>query len=81
MLFRQGHQTGPWLLHSLTAGEMTTEQAKAAWAKAEKEAASRSSQKLVDATFQCGDCHQREKPSNFSGSGMSTGDPVEHAVA
>ena len=81
MLFRQGHQTGPWLLHSLTAGEMTTEQAKAGWARAEKEAASRSSKKVVDATFQCGDCHQRKRAGNFPGSGMRTSDPVEHAVA
>ncbi|CAK0874374.1 unnamed protein product [Prorocentrum cordatum] len=81
MLFRQGHQTGPWLLHSLTAGEMTTEQAEAGWAKAEKEAASRSSKKLVDVTFQCADCHQRKRAGNFPGSGMRTSDPVEHAVA
>eukprot|EP00959_Pyramimonas_sp_CCMP1952_P335655 7028270-Pyramimonas_sp.AAC.1 len=40
MLFRQGHQTGPWLLRAFTAGEMTTEQTRAGWAEAEKEAAS-----------------------------------------
>ncbi|CAK0873882.1 unnamed protein product [Prorocentrum cordatum] len=81
MLFRQGHQTGPWLLHSMTAGELTTEQAKAGWAKAEKEAASKSSKKVVDATFQRGDCHQRKRAGNFPGSGMRTSDPVDHAVA
>ena len=81
MLFRQGHQTGPWLLHSLTAGEMTTEQTRAGWTKAEKEAASRSSKKLVDVTFQCADCHQRKRAGNFPGTGARTGDPVEHAVA
>ncbi|CAK0804775.1 unnamed protein product, partial [Prorocentrum cordatum] len=81
MLFRQGHQTGPWLLRSMTAGELTTEQAKAGWAKAEKEAASKSSKKVVDATFQCGDCHQRKRAGNFPGSGMRTSDPVDHAVA
>ncbi|CAK0841562.1 unnamed protein product, partial [Prorocentrum cordatum] len=81
MLFRQGHQTGPWLLHSLTAGEMTTEQAEAGWAKAEKEAASRSSKKLVDVTFQRADCHQRKRAGNFPGRGMRASDPVEHAVA
>ncbi|CAK0850909.1 unnamed protein product [Prorocentrum cordatum] len=80
MLFPQGHQTGPWLLHSLTAGEMTTEQVKAGWAKAEKETASRSSKKLVDATFQRRDCHQRKKAGNFPGSGMRTSDSVEQAV-
>ncbi|CAK0901640.1 unnamed protein product [Prorocentrum cordatum] len=81
MLFRQGRQTGPWLLHSMTAGELTMEQAKAGWAKAEKEAASKSSKKLVDATFQCGDCHKRKRAGNFPGSGIKTSDPVEHAVA
>ncbi|CAK0907060.1 unnamed protein product [Prorocentrum cordatum] len=81
MLFRQGHQTGPWLLHSLTVGEMTTEQAEAGWAKAEKDTASRSSKKLVGATFQRADCHQRKRAGNFPGRGMRASDPVEHAVA
>ncbi|CAK0907300.1 unnamed protein product [Prorocentrum cordatum] len=81
MLFRQGRQTGPWLLRPLTAREMTTGQARAGWARSEKEAATRSSKKLVDATFQCGDCHRRRGSGNFSGSGMRPSDPVEHAVA
>ncbi|CAK0832641.1 unnamed protein product, partial [Prorocentrum cordatum] len=82
VLFRQGHQTGPWLLRSLAAGEMATEQAKAGWAKAEREAASRSSKKLVGATFQCADCRRRKKKTgNFPDSGMRTSDPLEHAVA
>ena len=60
---------------------MMTEQTRAGWAKAEKEAASKSSKKLVDVTFQCADCHQRKRPGNFPGSSTRTDDPVEHAVA
>ncbi|CAK0866466.1 unnamed protein product, partial [Prorocentrum cordatum] len=51
MLFRQGHRAAPWLLRPRAAGETTTEQAKAGRAKAQKEAASMSPEKSVDAAF------------------------------
>eukprot|EP00959_Pyramimonas_sp_CCMP1952_P282276 5899942-Pyramimonas_sp.AAC.1 len=60
MLFRQGHRAAPWLLRPRAAGETTTEQAKAGRAKAQKEAASMSPEKSVDAAFQRRDFHQRK---------------------
>ncbi|CAK0874363.1 unnamed protein product [Prorocentrum cordatum] len=62
-------------------GEMTAEQTRAGWAKAEKEAASRSPKELAVASFWRGDCHQRKEAGDFPGGGMSTSDYVEHAVA
>ena len=81
MLFRQGHQTGPWLLHSLTAGLKTTDQVQSDWSEAEKTAASRASKKLTDMTFECRTCHQRKRAEHFPSHAIGSSDPLQHATA
>ena len=81
MLFRQGHQTGPWLLNALTEGSKTVAEVQAEWHKAEQKATTKTSKKLIDATFSCCICNKKKTPRNFRVSEKKVFRPdVEHAI-
>ena len=81
MLFRQGHQTGPWLLHSLNAGTKTVSEVRLEWQKAEERSAQKNSKKIIDTTFSCSICHRKKTALSFRLSTSQTFRPdADHAM-